>query len=487
MASTLVINKTDYETRVAVMENGKLAELYIERDTDDVQVGNIYKGKVIKVLPGMESAFVDIGTDHAAFLSVSDVRFDKNIDIEKKKKKNISSLLKKNQHIVVQVLKEAIGTKGPRVTTNVTLSGRHLVLMPTTPGVGVSKKIENSVERDRLKKILNDLYGINNYGLIARTVSSGVHTKVLKQDYDFLVRKWNEIMRKKNKESLKGLMHTEMDVSLRVLRDVLSGDVKKIIIDDKDAKDELVGYLAQHSPGSKRLVEIYRGKDGIFEHYGVDRELARAMEKRIWLKSGGYIIVDYAEAAVVIDVNTGKYVGSKNLEETVLNTNIEAAKEIAYQLRLQNLGGIIIIDFIDMDKQPNKEKVLSALNEELKKDKAKTNVIAISELGLVEMTRQRTRNSIVKTICQPCPFCAGRGYSKSYKTVAYEVFREVEKCFVNEKVKKVVVHLNPDLIAYISQNENKLVEQVKKRHGKELFFELDSKLRHEQYKVSLGS
>lgn len=488
MASTLVINEREYETRVALMENNRLVELYVESNSENMSVSNIYKGKVIKVLPGMDSAFIDIGQDKAAFLSVSDIHgIGDDVDLEKKREQNISKLLKKGQEVIVQISKEPIGTKGPRVTTNITLPGRYLVLAPMTPSIGVSRKIESGEERKRLKKILSELYDIHGYGLISRTASENVAVKLLRRDYDFLVRKWKEITKQTKKQTLKGLIHTEMDMSLRVIRDVVTNDVERIIVDNKDAHKSLVRYLGQCDPKSKKLIEVYNGKDPIFKAYGIDDEIARSLGKKIWLRSGGYIIIDYAEAAVVIDVNTGKYVGSKNLEETTFNTNLEAAKEIAHQLRLQNLGGIIIIDFIDMEKKGNRDKVLATLRDELKNDKAKTNVVGLSELGLVEMTRKRVRESLIKNVCSACPYCDGKGYNKSYRTVAYEIFRELEKSFLNDSIKKAVVRLNPYVIDHISQREKKQLEHMRKKYKKEVLFEADKDLHHERYKISLSN
>jgi len=489
MASTLIINDRNYETRVALLENDQVAELYVERQSNTLFVGNIYKGKVMKVLPGMQSAFIDIGLDKAAFLYVDDVKriSDDDVDFDREIKPIISNLLKEGQNIIVQVSKEAIGTKGPRVTTNITLPGRYLVLAPLTQTVGISRKIENKDERDRLKDVLRSLSEMDGFGLIARTASEGVSERLLRRDYDFLVKFWQEISKKQSRISGRGLIHSEMEVSIRVIRDVLNESVKKIVVDNRDTYKVLRRYLGQYEPKLRRLVSFYPGPEPIFEAYGVEHELERALQRRVWLKSGGYIVIDQAEASVIIDVNTGRYVGSRNQDETILNTNLEAAKEIGYQLRLRNLGGIIVIDFIDMDKEDHKEKVLTALKESLKKDRAKTNVLDISDLGLVEMTRKRIRESVSKTVCSPCPYCDGRGYSKSYKTVAYEVFRELERDATYEEIKVITVYLNPAVLDYIYQNEKPLVEYIQKKYNKNIVFEADEKLHHEQYEISLLS
>jgi ribonuclease G len=486
MASTLIINDRNYETRVALLENDDLVEIYVERTSDNIFVGNIYKGVVIKVLPGMQSAFIDIGMEKAAFLYVDDIRrATDEIEFEGKTDTNISSLLKEGQHILVQVAKEPIGTKGPRVTSNVTLPGRYLVLAPMTSGTGISRKIEAQDERDRLKKILKELASLNDYGLIARTASEGVNEKLLKKDYEFLAKLWGDIKKKEKKQTGKGLMHTEMEVSLRVVRDILSDSIDQIITDNEDTFKSLSKYLNQYDQKAKRLLSMYEEVEPIFEYYGIEHEIARALERKVWLKSGGYIIIDQAEASVIIDVNTGRYVGSRNLDETILNTNLEAAKEIAYQLRLRNLGGIIIADFIDMEKSDHKEKVLVAFKEALKKDKAKTNVIGISELGLVQMTRKRTRDSLIKNICSPCPYCEGRSYNKSYKTVTYEVFRELERDAADKEVKKIIVYMNPSVVDHIYQNEKSLVDYMEKKYKKTFVFEAEKELHHEQYEISL--
>ncbi|MBN1114722.1 MAG: Rne/Rng family ribonuclease, partial [Oligoflexia bacterium] len=358
MAATLIINDRIFETRVALLENDNLVEVYVERGNNAVLVGNIYKGVIIKVLPGMQSAFIDIGMEKAAFLHVSDInQIPDDIELSKKKEPDISKILKANQHIIVQVSKEPIGTKGPRVTTNISLPGRFLVLMPVSGNVGVSRRIENEDERARLRDILEKTARDNEYGIIARTASEGASEKQLRKDYDFLVRKWKEISKKQKKTAARGLVHIEMDVSHRVIRDILSSDTKSIVVDNRDTKKELLKYLGKYEAKSEIHVELYEEEAPIFEAFGIEHEIARSLERKVWLKSGGYIVIDQAEALVAIDVNTGRYVGTKNLEDTILNTNLEAAKEIAYQLRLRNLGGIIILDFIDMEKKENRDKV----------------------------------------------------------------------------------------------------------------------------------
>lgn len=488
MASTLVINDRVYETRVALLENDDLVELYIERNIDNILVGNIYKGVVIRVLPGMDSAFIDIGMEKAAFLSIADIcRVSDDVEFEGEIKVNtdISDILKEGQEVIVQISKEPIGTKGPRVTTNITLAGRYLVLAPMTPTIGISRKIDDKEERARLKKILTELFEINSFGLIARTASSGVSLKLLKKDYELLAKQWSEITKKRTKLSKKGLLHTEVDASHRFLRDILIDGVEKIVVDNEDTYKKLIKYMGQYNQRSKKLIELYDGEEPVFQTYGIEHEIERALDKRVWLKSGGYIIIDQAEAAVIIDVNTGRYVGAKNLEETILKTNLEAAKEIAYQLRLRNLGGIIILDFIDMEKKDHRDRVLTSLKDSIKKDKAKTNVFGFSELGLVEMTRKRTKESLAKNICAPCPYCEGKGFNRSYRTVCHEVFRELERYAFDPDIKKIMVYLNPAVVDYIYQNEKSLVRLMEKKFKKTIVFETDKELHHEQYEICL--
>lgn len=486
MASVLVVNDRVYETRVALMENDDLVELYIERSADKVLVGSIYKGRVIRVLPGMDSAFIDIGMEKAAFLSMDDIRrLSEDVDFDKELNPDISDVLKEGQEILVQISKEPIGTKGPRVTTNVSLAGRYLVLAPVTPNIGISRKIEDKEERERLKKILKSFFKIDSFGMIARTASNGVSDKLLKKDYDLLVKQWQEITKKRANKNKKGLLHTEVGASIRFLREIKLDGIDKIVVDNQETHKKLLKYLGQYNQRSKKLVEFYDGEEPVFESYGIEHEIERSLGKRVWLKSGGYIIIDQTDALVVIDVNTGRYVGSKSLEETVLKTNLEAVKEIAYQLRLRNLGGIIVLDLIDMEKNEHKEKVLATLKESLKKDRAKTNVFGFSELGLVQMTRKRTRESIIKNICDVCHCCEGKGFSKSYRTVAYEIFRELERYSEDPDIKKLVVYSSPQVLDYVYQNEKSLVRLMEKKFKKSIIFEADKELYHEQYEISL--
>lgn len=486
MASIMVINSRSYETRVALIENDNVSEVYIERANNSLSTGNIYKGTVIKVLPGMQAAFIDIGTDLAAFLHVKDIIKTDFEDLEiinkNSKHAHIQDLIKEGKQILVQISKEPMGTKGPRVTTNISLPGRFIVLVPMTPHLGISRKILDSKERERLKSIFTDLYKRDSYGIIVRTASEKISEKLLKKDYELLVRNYNEITKKeKKRKKNKGLIYEEIDVSLRAIRELLSNDIQKIIVDDLDTHKKLTKYLTQY--GAKRLVELYDKETPVFEELGIEYEISRALERKVWLKSGGYIVIDQAEALVAIDVNTGKYIGKRNLEETILNTNLEAAKEIAYQLKLRNLGGIIVIDFIDMEQKESKEKVLATLHEAIKKDKAKINILKVSELGVVEMTRKRTRENLLNTLSQLCPYCDGNAYIRSNSTMTYEIFRLLEKMLKLEDINEIKIMLNPVLINNIYQNEKKELEAIKLKFKKKILLEADEKLHIEQYEL----
>jgi ribonuclease G len=490
MSSILVINASDPETRVALVENGHISEFYLERNQERGIVGNVYKGKVVRVLPGMQAAFVDIGLDKAAFLYVSDVTYDPSFserqydltegehpesesppDVEAAEGEaakearapkapnggegevNIQDLLKEGQEILVQVVKDPIGTKGARISCHISIPGRHLVFMPTVDHIGISRRIENDKERRRLREIVEGIRPPGT-GFIVRTVAEGVPAEKLQADARFLMHIWDEIQRKKEKPSGPALLHPDLDIVLRATRDLFSADVEKLVIDDREQYERIMRFVKATDPALADHVEYYTGEEPIFDAYGIEHELQRAQQRKVWLKSGGYIVIDQAEALTAIDVNSGRYVGKKSLEETITKINIEAAKEIVYQLRLRNIGGIIIIDFIDMDKGQNRDKVFKALQEALGKDKAKTNVLKISELGLVEMTRKRVRESIGRMMNEPCPYCDGRGTVKSRVTVAYEIFREIRREATAFREPILVVNCHPE-VAKVLQGEER--------------------------------
>jgi len=475
----IIINSTVNEVRVAILDGGSVSEIYVERARNKGIVGNIYKGKVVKILPGMQSAFVDVGLPKACFLHVADVYVedaelfslleDRVVDVidetEVKSNKNdniyvpIEDLIREGQEITVQIAKEPIGQKGARITTHLTIPGRHLVLMPTYDHIGVSRKIENEEERDRLKQILTEIKPAG-IGLIARTVCEGSNLDDLKADLDYLMRLWNKTNELAKKVSAPALLYEDLDLIYRTLRDFTNEDVKKIIVDNKGELLKIKEFVREFLPNANLKIELYEGELPIFDYYNIEIELNRLTDRRVWLKSGGYIVIDQAEALTVIDVNTGKYVGKRNFEETILKTNIEAAKEIAWQLRLRNIGGIIIVDFIDMEREEHREKVLKTLEDELANDRAKASVVNISPLGLYEITRKRVQESLTKILTEPCPYCEGRGVVKSKITICYDIMRELRRIAPYFTKKSIMVEAHPDIVDMILSYERESIDDI---------------------------
>ncbi|MCK9419903.1 MAG: Rne/Rng family ribonuclease [Nitrospirae bacterium] len=498
MSSEIIVNAGREETRVALLENGLVTEIYIDRKKDRGVAGNVYKGRVMKVLPGMQASFVDIGLEKAAFLYVGDV-FDSTseytplmedegleLEVEPKRKRShatqIEDLLQEGQDILVQVSKEPISTKGARVTTYISIPGRYLVMMPGVNHIGVSRRIEDVEERNRLREIVSR-HRKPNTGYIIRTASQGRSEDDFIADVEFLSRLWETILRKKEKTSAPALMHNELDLVFRVIRDVFTRDVDKLVIDAPEEYDRVKEFVDSYLPQLGRRVKPYEGDDPIFEHYGVEIEISRALGRKVWLKSGGYIILDQTEALTTIDVNTGRYVGKRSLEDTILKTNLEAVREIAYQLRLRNIGGILILDFIDMEREDNRRKVYAALQEALENDKAKTTISHISPIGLIEMTRKRIRESLGRTLCDTCPYCEGRGYIKSSRTICYEVFRELRRAFAGAEEKKALVTVNSVVADMMYDEERQGVEELEKEFQKKIVIKADPNLHQEQYEV----
>jgi len=506
MTKELVINTTSQETRVALLENGHIAELYIERSRERGIVGNIYKGRVIRVLPGMQAAFVDIGLEKAAFLYVADV-FDEVEAVEQfiddsnhgspptgeeddgeevRVLPPIEDLLQEGQEILVQVAKEPIGTKGARITSHISLPGRNLVYMPTVDHVGISRRIECEEEKDRLRELVEQIRPEGS-GFIVRTAAENKSAEDLTLDMEFLLNLWQDICRRKDGSGAPSLIHSELDVICKVVRDVLTEDVRRIVIDSKEEYDKVVRFIDTFMPRLRYSIELYTDEEPIFDAFGLEVEIARALGRKVWLKSGGYIIIEQTEALVAVDVNTGRYVGKHNLEDTILKTNREAVKEIAFQLRLRNIGGLIIIDFIDMEKEPHREKVYAALLDALKNDKSKTNILKISELGLVEMTRQRVRESIGRTLCEPCPYCEGKGYIKSRPTLAYEIFRELRRELKDMQEGAVNVVVHPDVAAILYDEERQGIEELELRFGKKITVVARPVFHQEQFEILPGA
>lgn len=504
MAAEILINVRPNLTRVAYVEDGVLNDLKIERRGSPTLVGSIYKGRVVRVLPGMQAAFVDIGLDRAAFLYVADVRANLEseprlyLDQEEESDNQeltetseagegsnrvaIQDLLHEGQIIMVQVAKDPLGTKGARITTHISLPGRLVVYMPTVQHLGVSRRIADEGERNRLKTIVEDLKPKG--GVIIRTACEGASAPDLSHDLDYLHRLWSEVEKAYDRRKNLGLIHAEIDVELRALRDILHEGVSRVIVDDAKVHKKVLTFINQFMPKHGKSVALHTGPQPLFDLYDLDLEISRSLDRKIWLKSGGYIVIDEAEALVVIDVNTGRYVGKKDLEDTILKTNLEAVKEIAHQLRIRNCGGIIIIDLIDMEEPLHREKVLNQLKAELASDLAKTSVVSMSELGLVEMTRKRTRPSLVSSLCEPCPYCEGTGHVKRRETVAQEIFLALEREVLKGKeAAKAVVHCHSSVADWIYEEEQEALEAIEAKIQRPVVFKVEANYHIEQFEI----
>ena len=515
MSAELIINSNPFETRVALVENGQVAELYVERSSDRGIAGNIYKGRVVRVLPGMQAAFVDIGLDKAAFLYVSDIYrpmseieqfFISSCEREAVEDSGegvienavceygeadfrgsyegipIEDRLQEGQDILVQVAKEPIGSKGARITTHITLPGRNLVYMPTVDRVGVSRRIEDETERKRLREAICEIKPPHR-GFIVRTAAEGAEREKLRSESDFVGKLWQTIQRRSENASVPSLIYQELGITLRAVRDLFTKEVDRLVIDSESEYRKILSFTETFMPSLQNEVELYDGDEPIFDAYGIEMEIQRALSKKIWLKSGGYIVIESTEALTAIDVNTGRYVGKRNLEETILKTNLEAVKEIDYQLRLRNLGGIIIIDFIDMEKDASRERVWNALRDATYKDKSKSNILRMSDLGLIEMTRKRTKESIGHVLCEPCFYCEGEGYLKSKQTVCYEVLRDLERQRKDFFGRQVLVMAHPAVAAMFYDEERAALERVEERMHAVVTVKADPNLHLESYDI----
>jgi ribonuclease G len=506
MAKEMVFNCTDYETRIAVLENGLLSNIYIERTAESGIVGNIYVGKVVRVLPGIQAAFVDIGLDRTAFLYVADitpdytefeylmVEADENgaeetidLNFERKPYKkeytyHIEEIIMEGQDILVQVSKEPLGSKGARLTTNISLPGRNLVFMPTVNHIGISRRISDETERKRLREAIEKLRP-EKQGFIARTVSEGKSEEELRADVEYLTRLWDSIQRKKDKIGVPGLVHREIGITLRAIRDIYTADVSRIVVDSPKEAQRIVEFMGTFMPKAHYYLERYDKQEPIFDFFGVELDISKALNRKVWLKSGGYIVIETTEALSAIDVNTGKYVGKRNLEETILNTNLEAVKELSYQVRLRNIGGIIIIDFIDMENETHREKVFNALKEEMQKDKCKTNILKISELGLIEMTRQRNGKNIDRILCDVCPYCEGKGLIKSKTSVCYEIFREIEREGLRTSAQSICILANSEIANLLLEDERNTIEKMEVSLKKKIIVKMDNSFHQENYEI----
>ena len=551
MGNEIAINATREETRVAILENRGVTELFIDRPRDRGIVGNVYKGRVVKVLPGMQAAFVDIGQEKAAFLYVDDItadddysrfmdddevdddlddpssegdiqedtedREDSSLELEtgeevndleedlskteesnseasenkklqrgrgrpRRANRSIETLLQEGQEIMIQITKDPMGTKGPRVTTYISLPGRYLVFMPTVNHVGISRRIPKVSERKRLRDLIYRLRKPGS-GYIVRTVSEGITEEEARADMSYLDLVWKDILKKKESMAPPALLHKDLDLVFRTIRDLFTPRFERLIVDTKSEYNRILEFVNDFLPELSSKVELYDREEPLFENLDIEMELSRALGRKVWLKSGGYIIIDHTEALTVVDVNTGRFVGKRRLEDTILKTNLESAKEIAYQLRLRNIGGIIVIDFIDMERERNRQKIFNVFQEALSKDRAKSRILRVSELGLIEMSRERTREDLLRILCEPCGYCESRGYTKSPMTVCYEVFREVRKIGVSPKTKKIVVGVHPDVANLLFDEERAGLEELEREFHKKLIIKADSSLHIEQYDI----
>ena len=471
MEKKFVIAIDENETRIALLNGGEMDNLFIEQQGEERIAGSIYKGEVRKVLPGMEAAFVDIGLEKDGFLYVSDVveEIDGDLD-ERFAPGSIESRLKKGQKILVQVLREPVGTKGVRLSSNISLPGRYLVLMPTVAHLGVSRKITSDPERKRLRSILQEI-APSGKGFIVRTAGEGKGKREFKSDIRYLLRTWAKIEKSNRVARAPKLLHEELDVLQRVVRDILDQDISEIIIDDRRGWARVRKFVRSLCPDLRVKIEFYRGKEPLFEAYPIEKAIDTALSREVRLKSGGYIVIEQTEALVSIDVNTGRFTGKGNLERTVLKTNLEAAGEIAKQLRLRDMGGIIIIDFIDMELEQNQKKVVRRLEESVENDRAKTTILQLTELGLVEMTRQRVRRSLSRTLYDTCPYCRGSGLVKSAITTSIKVQRRLKEICQVSRERSIVVKVHTSVAERLLGEDRKKLSRLERQFRKQIVIE----------------
>lgn len=486
MSAELLINVTPSETRVAMIEGGILQEVHIEREARRGIVGNIYKGRVSRVLPGMQAAFVDIGLEKAAFLHASDIVPHTECVAENEKQqfqvRDISELVRQGQDIVVQVVKDPLGTKGARLTTDITLPSRYLVFMPGASHVGVSQRIDSEEERERLKRTVAG-HCDEEGGFIIRTAAEGADEKELAQDALFLKRLWKKVGERRAKYKTRSTLYGELGLAQRILRDFVGTELTRIQVDSRLVFETLKEFTSEFVPELTEKLELYEGDKPIFDMYDAENEIQRSLDRKVELKSGGYLIIDQTEAMTTIDINTGAFVGRRNLEETIFNTNVEATQAIARQLRLRNLGGIIIIDFIDMMSEDHRARVVASLEQALSVDRVKTNINGFTHLGLVEMTRKRTRESIEHVLCSKCPTCEGRGSVKTVETVCYEVLREITRVNRAYDADKFVVYASPAVAETLEGDESHALAELEVFIGKQVKIQAEPLYIQEQFDV----
>ncbi|HZF11778.1 MAG TPA: Rne/Rng family ribonuclease [Thermoanaerobaculia bacterium] len=500
MTTKMLVESDPHETRIAVLEDDRLTEIFVERHRHRGLVGNVYKGRVTRVLPGMQAAFVDIGLDRDAFLYVSDVATDveameneeHGVEIDEPRTTteepphgpppSIGDLLKQGQEILVQVVKDPLPNKGARISTHVTLPGRYLVLLPTVRHFGVSRRIEDEGERERLLGILGHLPAQGG-GLIVRTVGEGKEREAFESDLAYLAKHWEKTRQRATKVSAPTLLHQDVDLALRVVRDLLSQDYTVLWVDGEDTYERILEFLDLVQPALVGKVRLFRQTASLFEQFGIEDQIEAALKSKVWLKSGGYIVINPTEALVAIDVNTGRFVGQSTLEDTVLQTNLEAVSEIVRQIRLRDLGGIIVIDLIDMVEPEHREQVFSSLEREIKKDRAKTKLLNISEFGLVEITRKRSRANLERLLTQPCPYCSGRGRIKSTATICLNLRKALLRLRDRTGQSELLLRVHPEVSRALQQEEKAILDELERSLGVKILLQSDSELHHERFDV----
>jgi len=487
MSEELLINVTPQETRVAYVENGMLQEVHIERERKRGLVGNIYKGKVVRVLPGMQAAFLEVGLDRTAFLHVSDIAQPNGKNGDGGAPSDvIMELLREGQELLVQVVKDPMGTKGARLTTQISFPSRYLVYMPGISHIGISQRIEDENERNRLKDIIAKFADeFEQGGYIARTVAEGISEEAIYKDMQFLQKIWGNIVERNTHSESGSLIHEDMSLVMRTMRDLSGIEIEKVRIDSRSTYEKVKKFAEKFIPELEDRVDHYPGERPVFDLYGVEDEIQKALERKVPLKSGGYLIIDQTEAMTTFDVNTGAFVGHRNLEETIFKTNLESAQAIVRQLRLRNLGGIIIIDFIDMSDTEHKRQVLRALEKALEKDHAKTNVCDVSSLGLVEMTRKRTRESLEHILCEPCACCQGRASLKTPETVCYEIYREIIREARQFETQEFLVLASNAVVELMLDEESTSIAELEEFIGIPIRFQVETEYNQEHFDVVL--
>jgi len=490
MARDLIVSTSPEETRVALLEDGAVSELFLEREAQRGIVGSIYKGRVTRVLPGMQSAFVDLGLERDAFLHAADVfeELPENLltadEVTVARSAPIEERLREGQEVVVQVLKEPLGTKGARITSHVSLPGRYVVLMPTVEHVGVSRKITEDAERRRLKTTLKEVrQERGGGGLIARTAGQGKSPESFLRDGAHLSRTWDEVRALASRNAAPMLLYREPSLVERLLRDLLSEEVASIRLDDQGAFERALELVRALDPELASRVRLHSGPVGIMEEHGVSAELERALRSKVWLPSGGYIVINQTEALVAIDVNTGRFVGKSQLEETLLKANLDAVREIVRQVRLRDLGGIIVVDFIDMEERKSQRDVAHALEQELRKDRSPTKLLSVNEFGLMILTRKRVKQSLERLLMQPCPYCSGNGQVKSVSTVCAEIRDEVRKIAADMRGQRLVLRVNPEVARALAGSETSVLRSLSEMVGGDIAVQGDPLLHQEQFDV----